>query len=181
MNIKKIILAIAIIIFLGFSTQTQAVWYDWFWKGKKEIPVETKNQSESKSSAIQVAPTKSEPISNTQKSVTEIESLKSEVATLKVSLDNLYKAHSRLLESHNKLLKYTTEVIASIRSELKNTTQAPTGSNLEAKVTSLEKKIEDVCAQIFSSFSGFGTKCPSQQFLIRESLEYRIKKLEGGY
>ena len=139
MNIKKIILAIAIIIFLGFSTQTQAAWYDWFWKGKKEIPVETKNQSEAKSDTIQVVPAKSEPTSDAQKSATEIESLKSEVAALKVNLDNLYKAQNSLIEKYNQLLKHTNDAISSIRNELKNTSQVPVGSNLEAKVTSLEK------------------------------------------
>ena len=176
---KKIILALTIIMFLSFSTQTQAAWYDWFLGVKKEASVETKNQGEPKPSVIQTTQKKSETTPDTQKPAAETESLKAEVATLKVNLDKLYKAHNGLVEDFKTLLQVT----ASFRNELKNTSQAPVGSDPESKITSLENKVENICRRVFSNTIAplpGGTSCPSGAFL-QESFETRIKKLESGY
>ena len=70
-----------------------------------------------------------------------IHDLKAEVATLKVSLDNLYKAHDGLVNDHNALLKYTTS-IASPASSNKN---VGVSSNVESRVTKLERELDEVC------------------------------------
>jgi len=103
--------------------------------------------------------------------------LKAEVATLKASLDSLYTAHNNLVNDHNALLKYVNATV----SPNKNVSATTSNSNLDIKVTDLEKKLNNVCRQVFSSLGGFGGNCPSTTLYIKETLESRIKKLEGGY
>src|SRR3989344_790335 len=98
---KKIILTLTIIIFLSFSTQAEAAWYDWFWDTKKEAPIEVKNPDESWQA--EYVNRESEMTTDTKKPVSEMESLRAEVATLKLNLDNLYKAHGGLVNDHNAL------------------------------------------------------------------------------
>lgn len=161
---KKVILALTIIVFLSISTPAQAAWYDWFLGAKKEAPIEITDTNNSKLETTQIAP------------VTEIESLKAEVAALTANLDSLYKAHNALVEDHNALLKYVNATASSGKSA----GTATNNSNLETKVTSLDKKLDAVCSQIFSSLGGFG-KCPSSSFIVGATLESRIKKLESGF
>lgn len=125
-------------------------------------------------------------LKSTKSSNTGVEPLKSEVALLKTNLDNLYKAHSGLVEDHNKLLKYTADEISDLTSRYNNLVNAVSElsiprtttintSDLESKVSNLESKVKDICKLTFSGLL-FGD-CPSA-VLLRESLEYRIEKLE---
>lgn len=185
---KKLVPSIfifALVLFVAPS-QTYAAWWNpisWFSSGN-QIEEQNQSQNATSSNATQETQTanqdvgkveqKNTPVSsnNTQSSDTKtIEELRTEVATLKASLDNLYTAH-------NALLKYVNATISSDKSIGATTNN----SNLETKVTNLEKKLNDACAQIFSSIGGFGTKCPSSSsFITGGTLESRIKKLEGGF
>lgn len=174
-NMKKLVLTILILTFVLLTSPNQsyaAWWNPLSWFASKEQVKEQKADEQKSKEEIAITPP---PQTQTNNSDTS-ENLRAEVATLKVNLDSLYKAH-------NELLKYTTEIVAVIRSEIKNTPQAPVGNNLETRVMSLEEKLENACAKIFSAkLIGAGaTRCPSSRFPIKESLESRIKKLEGGY
>ncbi|GEM_PF-1823041 len=152
-KIISIIPIISIIAIISFAppSQTYAAWWNplsWFSQSKQVE--EQQPQSAASSNAALKPQTVSEnveaaerqklvtPLNNTQPSDAKtIEALKAEVATLKSSLDNLYKAH-------NELLKYTTEIVAVIRGEIKNTPQTPIGSTLETKVTSLNTRVTEL-------------------------------------
>jgi len=178
---KKSILTILVLMvaLLVFPSQSYAAWWNplsWFSKNQH---IEEQEQSQNTTSSGTVSEPKNiiTPVNNSQPSNAKtIEDLRAEVTTLKASLDNLYTAHNNLVDSHNELLKYVNATISSG----KNAGTAVNNSNLETKFTNLEKKLDDVCAQIFSSIL-FGPKCPSSQFIIKDTLEGRIKKLEGGY
>ena len=181
---KKIILIIpiiAVIVVLSFvsPSQTHAAWWNplsWF---SKENQIDEQNQKngqelQTRSVSEEIAP---DP-SNAQSEMSEIENLRAEIATLKNNLDTLYIAHNNLVADHNELLKYTNTIAASNKSSGVTTVS----SNLDIRVTDLEKKLNDVCAQIFSSIGGLSpNKCPSPRLFMSGTLESRIKKLEGGY
>lgn len=106
--------------------------------------------------------------------------LKVELATLKASLDNLYKAHNNLVNDHNTLLKYVNAMTPSNQ----GAGVAINSSDLDKRVTNLEKKLNDACILIFGVSSARPAPtigCPSPQFPLKGVLEDRIKKLEGGY
>jgi len=171
-------------------SQIYAAWWNplsWFSKNQ-QIEDQKQSQNTTSSDAISEPQTANQnvvaPVKTQSSDAKTIEDLKAEVATLKASLDNLYTAHNNLVNDHNALLKYVNTIVVPS----KNIGAASDNSNLETKITSLEtkitsldKKLDNVCAQIFSSLGGFGTKCPSSQFIIKDTLESRIKKLEEGY
>ncbi len=183
---KKLTLIVTVLTlaFLVSSAQANAAWWNplsWF-SGvnqvkEREQQVDTPATSDSQ---IRDADSKTQDQSapNVQSGTNEIEELKEEISTLKASLDNLYKSHNELVAKYNELLQYTNYIAASSKS----VGVTSISSDLDTRVTDVEKKLNNVCAQIFSSIGGLSTnKCPSSQFIIRETLESRIKKLEGGY
>lgn len=187
---KKIILTILIlaVALLASPSQSYAAWWNplsWF-STNQHIEEQNKPQDATSSGTASESQTANQdaeaakkqnvvaPANSTQSSDAKtIEDLKAEVATLKTSLDNLYTAHNNLVNDHNALLKYVNTTISSG----KNIGATTNNSNLETKLANLEKELNDVCSQVFS---GLGTRCPSSH-LIKDTLEGRIKKLEGGY
>jgi|SRR3989338_3058101 len=194
---KKFISIVFILTLTLFvvPSQTYAAWWNpvsWFSKNQ-QVEEQKQQQNDTLSNTAPELPTANQnskevekpstvaPSDNIQSSDAKtIDDLKTEVATLKTNLDNLYKAHNNLVNDHNALLKYVNATILSG----KNAGTATSNSNLEAMITSLENKLNDVCAQIFSSFGVLSAnRCPSPRFIIGGwgTLEDRIRKLEGGY
>ena len=165
---KKLIPTILIFTLVLFAVpnRSYAAWWSpvsWF----------SKDQQATSTDTISIT----SPADNPQNAYAQtIEELRAEVAILKASLDSLYTAHNNLVEDHNALLKYVNATASSG----KGVGTATNNSNLETKITSLDKKLDDVCSHIFSSLGGFGSKCPSSQFNLTGTLESRIKKLESG-
>ena len=178
---KKTILALIFIIFLSFSTQTQAAWYDWFgWskiksvfikekvEDKKETPietVETENQGEPNPDTTQVIPKEPKQTINIQSSSAEVESLKAEITTQKTNLDNLYKAHGQLVEDHNKLLKYTSDEILDLTNRYNNLLEAH--NSLIQKHNNLVNSVSRLSVPRITDTSDL------------EGLESKIRKLEN--
>jgi len=188
---KKIILALIIIIFLSFSTQTQAAWYDWFgWSkiksvfikenigDKKETPAETKNQnqSEPKPDTTQTIPEEPKQATNTQNSSAEVESLKAEITTQKTNLDNLYKAHGQLVEDHNKLLKYTSDEILNLTNRYNNLLEAH--NNLIQKHNNLVNSVSRLSVPRITDTSNLEKKVSNLENKA-STLESKISNLES--
>lgn len=165
------------------STTTYAAWWNpfsWFTKDepteeqkpKEEMDVVKPETKETQNEASVVTPSQS----NATDAKT-IEDLRAEIATLKASLNNLYKAHNKLVNDHNALLKYVKAIAVTNK-----ITCTAINSTLDTRVSDVEKKLNDVCGQIFSSIGSLSSnRCPSSRLQIKESLESRIKKLEGRY
>lgn len=184
-------------VVVATPTTTYAAWWNPFsWFSKRDTAQEQSYQLETPegtpSEVIGTTPNEgTAQVTNTEKQqpaspstvssdsqdAETIAALKAEVASLRASLDTLYASHNRLIDDHNALLEYTKSIVATNK-----TTGSAINSTLDIRVSDLEKKLNDACAQIFSSIGTLSSnRCPTSQFQIKESLESRIKKLEGGY
>jgi len=157
---KKLIVILILVAALGFSTQAQAAWHDWFnWskiksvfvKEKIETPtptsLESQNKIESQSNIDQLTPTEiSVTPENLKANSNEIESLKAEVATLKTNLDNLYKAHNELVVAYNKLSKSNDALSQSLlqNGAIDSNKLTDILSEMDRKIAALENKVYSI-------------------------------------
>ena len=176
---KKIISIIPIVVIiavisLALPSQTYAAWWNplsWF---SNEVQVKEQNQPQATDQNIEatekqntIAPLNNIPSSDAK----TLEALRADIVLLTNGMSELQRAHNNLVKSVNAIILSN-----------KNVGATTSNSDLESRVTSLEKKLNDACAQIFRSLGSLSTnKCPSSGFTVGETLEYRIEKLEGGY
>ena len=187
---KKIILILTVIMVLGISSRTQASWYDWFLGVKKDTSVdsEIKDKSNTENKGMSE---ESKLILGIQKPISEIDSLKAEVATLKTNLDSLYKAHNLLVNTYTSFLsefdsKYNgllknlddekvlglNERVVKLEQKIDATANLTIPNPPRFNISSEQKITDNICEWVFGGFSG----CPS--FRGGLSIEDRIEDLE---